>query len=412
MTARGLEGFLRLRWPQLEVLDVSSSRSAGHAPVLEVVSSETYFPSLRRLAIRNLGLKDGAMEILAKGLGTRIKELDIRENLVSDVGLRFLLDYCFLPPEYEGGGPTHSVQLPEACNTAPRVTCGLASLLISKNPKVTWTSVGNLFRTTRLESFDCGNVSELTPHLVNRHLLPVLSMYAHKNLHHLRIDIRLITPVLSENPIEINPAPRLVPTMLPNLRRLVLCAVPHFTPSLSGVMEGLKQFLNDLADAEREAERVHGKGKLRYLELLVLEMQSLSVTEDSGVGMYGSGVSSQYSLNSGDEDGEEDGEEDVDHPDDDFSFFDDAGVEGSGGWGTGKKRVAKQRVEPVVGRRKELLVNVLAELEKYREEGRQGMRTYWQGQIKVVRDMGWDDQGGIERGSTGVSKWGVVEERV
>lgn len=416
MTTKSLLGFLRPGWPQLEVLDISGSRSAGHTQVLEVVASEMCLPSLRKLVIRNLELRDGALEILAKGLGTRINELDIRENLISDVGLGFLLDYCILPPEYDVGGrvtlggPAYTAQPQHAYNT---VTGGLTSLLLSKNLKVSWTAVESLIRTTRLQSFDCGNISELTPYLTNRHLLPVLSMYAHKNLHYLRIDFRLITPVPStsaDDLTEVQTAPRLIPTMLPNLRRLVLCAVPHYTPSLFGVMEGLKQFLDDLVDAEEEIERTHGKGGLRYLALLVLEMQPLSVTEDSGVGMYGSGMFDQHC-------GASDSEEDMDGIDQEFSFFDDTGEEGSGGWGTGERTtekmgVGKTQAEQVVGKQKETLLNVLADLENFRTEGRQGGRKYWPGQVKAVRDMGWDDQGGVERDSAGVSKWGVVEERV
>lgn len=364
LTAAGLEGFLRIGWPELQVLDLSGSTGAANDRALAAIADPVLLPSLKRFVLRNMELRDGAMEILAKGQGTNIKGLDIRRNLISNAGIKWLLDYCFSPPEYESGG-MEGLPYPGPPNDGSDTLPGLTHLWISGNPRLSWASVGDLLRTTRLQILDCGSVAA-------EHPLLTLSTYAHKNLHTLRIDYRLIAPMSAEaNPATTSDtAWRLKPTMLPNLRKLVLCGMPYYTPS-SRIMEGLKQFLDDLADAEEGVERSTGVKTLRYLELLVLEMQALTVTqdeEDGGVGMYASSssVPIRRDLNS---------------------------------VSSGEPGKEKQ-------------VGVLAELERFRGEGRKGRRKYWPGEIKVMRDIGWDDDGGVEMGSSGVDKWGVVEDRV
>ena len=421
LTAAGLEGLFRIGWPQLEVLDLSSSNGAAQAKLIFVVANEAFLPSLKKLVLRDLELRDDVVGILAKGLGTRITELDIRGNLVSDVGIQWLLDYCFLPPEYEVGDRVVLGQLNYATPPFPAQEHsgrlqhkGLTNLVVSKNPKVSWAAVESLIKTTRLESLDCGMIPDfdlLAADSRKRLPLPVLSMYAHKNLHTLRIDFRIIASwafrvgnlptTASAGDAELY----LKSTMLPNLRRLVLCGVPYYTPSSFRVMDDLKRFLDDLADAEAEAELQDGgrRGGLRYLRLLVLEMQTLSVTEDEqdgGVGMY---ASSGGGLGGGSDSGEDSADGGCD-----FSFFGDGEEEGVGGWSQ------KPRKVKVAGKKGggETQVNVLSELERFREQGRRGARRFWRGEIRVVRDMGWDDQGGMERGSMGVEKWGVVEDRV
>ncbi|RPB20494.1 hypothetical protein L211DRAFT_870674 [Terfezia boudieri ATCC MYA-4762] len=432
LTAVGLEGFLRIGWPQLEVLDLSSSNGAAQAKPISAIANEALLPSLNKLVLGYLELQDGLVEILAKGLGTRITELDIRGNLVSDVGIQWLLNYCFLPPEYEVGDRivlgqlNYAVPPPlprEHSGTVKRK--GLTRIMVSKNSKVSWTAVENLIKTTRLESFDCGMIPDFDTLAANsrkRLPLPILSMYAHKNLHTLRIDFRIIAPMASK--VERLPTTTpvgdaelyLKPTMLPNLRRLILCGVPYYTPASFRVMDDLKQFLDDLADAEVEAEIRDGKGKggLRYLRLLVVGMQALSVTEDEedgGVGMYASSSGGRPNRRNSVLDSVEEGDEDEDDGsadgDKDFSFFGDGEDEGVGEWvqKTQKVKVAKKK-------EKETQVNVLSELERYREQGRKGVGKFWRGEVRVVRDMGWDDQGGVELGSVGLEKWGVVEEKV
>ena len=423
LTAAGLEGFLRIGWPQLEVLDLSSSNGAAQAKPISVIANEALLPSLNKLVLRNLELRDGVVEILAKGLGTRITELDIRGNLVSDVGIQWLLNYCFLPPEYEVGDRIVLGQLNYAAppplaqeHDGGLQRRGLARFMMSKNPKVSWTAVENLIKTTRLESFDCGMIPDFDMLAANsrkRLPLPILSMYAHKNLHTLRIDFRLIAPMASRVETSTSMGDTelyLKPTMLPNLRRLVLCGVPYYTPSPFRVMDDLKRFLDDLADAEAEAEMRDGRGNggLRYLRLLVVEMQALSVTEDEedgGVGMYAATSSGGRPNRRNSDSGS--GEEGDEGEGEDFSFFGDGEGEGVGGWGQKTRKVkATQKKE------KETQVNVLSELGTFREQGRRGVGKFWRGEVRVVRDMGWDDQGGVERGSVGVEKWGVVEEKV
>lgn len=462
LTSFGVEGLLEMGWPDLEDLDLSSSCGVNQPKVFMTISNEASLPSLKRLALRNLELKDTAIEILAKGLGTRIRELDIRENLVSDVGVEFLLNYCFLPPEYDvhPGLAAAAAQM-EGYYTGPppppfhkdgnaslNARKGLTHLLISKNPKIHWTSIEYLIKTTRLECFDCGTVADfdlLSAHSRKRLPLPILSMYAHKNLVSLRIDFRLIAPMawkvvtspqVMERPMEEEL--RLKPTMLPNLKKLVLCGVPYYSVSSFRVTEGLSQFLDDLGDTEAEAEAemrtqsgdvgnsrcTHSFGsatahKLRYLQLLVLEMQALTVTEDErdrGIGMYGSSSSGRPRRRKSDSNSEQDEDDDGDDEDKlagDFSFFTEGGEEGSGGWWSSTVHTSGNAdptpgVDVKKGKGKETQVNVLAELATLREAGRKGMRKFWSGKVKVVKDMGWDDAGGVEGGR----KWGVVEDLV
>ncbi|KAF8462680.1 hypothetical protein BDZ91DRAFT_850472 [Kalaharituber pfeilii] len=473
ITSSSLESFLLLGWPYLEYLDLSNSHGINNAKVLSAISSETSLPSLRRLILRKLELKDTAIQILARGLGTRITELDIRENLVSDVGVGELLNYCFLPPEYDVGGKVVSLPLLDYTSPPPLEISqydqaiiparkGLTHLHLSENPKVTWYSIQNLLKTTRLEHLDCGIIPDLDfVTASDRKLvpLPILSMYAHKNLRYLRIDCRIIAPRawrvgdaakggtdgMGEEQDDDERGIRLKPQMLPNLQTLVLCGVPYYSVSSFKVTDHLFQFLDDLAEAEDQVPAVSsradsastrpgtqpgaGYGGLRLLKLLVLEMQALTVTEDErdgGVGMYASSASGKPKRRNSDSDSDynpDSASDDDAKLDGNFSFFGEDEDEGRGRWSTRRcpsrhpnsTDASKGLRNEMTSKLKETQVDVLSELGRYRENGRNGKEKkkegirYWRGQVRVVRDVGWDDSGGVEKGSVG-RKWGVVVE--
>ena len=219
----GFSEFLSVSWPRLQEMDLSRCRDVLKPRVLEAIADERYLPSLRKLTLQLVTLQDPAVKILASGMGTRLRELDVTGNMVTDVGVGYLLDYCFLPPDYTPDGFWGEYAIES--NMGPGQRGGLSRLMIAHN-KVSWKSVESLVRTTRLEVLDVGiidDVNEEDLYFSSRRRLsiPVLPAYAYKNLRSLRIDSRIIA-----NDERIDPVLRLKPQMFPSLKKLVLCGVP------------------------------------------------------------------------------------------------------------------------------------------------------------------------------------------
>lgn len=93
-TSLGLtQALLRLEW--LVYLDLSSTRSAKDNGVLSCLSQLHH---LQVLKLRNIGLKDTHAEYLANSIGTKVRFLDLRENQLTDMAVRSLLQGCFKSP--------------------------------------------------------------------------------------------------------------------------------------------------------------------------------------------------------------------------------------------------------------------------------------------------------------------------
>lgn len=94
-TSQGLAQAL-LRFEELVYLDLSCTRSARENGVLSCLSQ---LPHLQVLKLRGIGLKDSHAEYLANSIGTKVRVLDLRENQLTDMAVRSLLQGCFMPPD-------------------------------------------------------------------------------------------------------------------------------------------------------------------------------------------------------------------------------------------------------------------------------------------------------------------------
>ncbi|KAJ5585088.1 uncharacterized protein N7459_004888 [Penicillium hispanicum] len=93
-TSAGLADTL-LRFPLLTFLDLSYTTPAKDRSVL---SSLSQLEHLQVLKLRGVGLKDADAEFLANAIGTRVRYLDVRNNMLTDMAVRSLLQASFTSP--------------------------------------------------------------------------------------------------------------------------------------------------------------------------------------------------------------------------------------------------------------------------------------------------------------------------
>lgn len=82
-------------FPHLVYLDLSSTLGARDSSVL---STLRFIYDLQILKLRSLGLKDTDLVILSQAIGTRVRSLDLRNNLLTDNSARTLLNSSFRSP--------------------------------------------------------------------------------------------------------------------------------------------------------------------------------------------------------------------------------------------------------------------------------------------------------------------------
>lgn len=80
------------RFEGLLYLDLSFTHPARDSVVLNTLRR---FTGLQVLKVRGLGLNDDSLNILAPAIARRVRSLDIRDNHITDRGVRTLLDGCF-----------------------------------------------------------------------------------------------------------------------------------------------------------------------------------------------------------------------------------------------------------------------------------------------------------------------------
>ncbi|KGO38895.1 hypothetical protein PEX1_093660 [Penicillium expansum] len=83
-----------LLFPALTYLDLSYTTPARDRNVLSTLAQ---MPFLRVLKLRGIGLKDNDAEFLANAIGRRVRCLDLRDNRLTDMAVRSLLQESFLP---------------------------------------------------------------------------------------------------------------------------------------------------------------------------------------------------------------------------------------------------------------------------------------------------------------------------
>lgn len=90
ITSRALSAGLQ-RFPALMYLDLSGTGSAKHATVL---SNLHHNPCLQILKLHRLGLTDEDIRVLALTVGQNLRSLDVRDNRITDQGVRSLIENC------------------------------------------------------------------------------------------------------------------------------------------------------------------------------------------------------------------------------------------------------------------------------------------------------------------------------
>jgi hypothetical protein len=101
-TSAGLAAALP-RFPNLVYLDLSYTSPARDASVLSALQG---LYDLQVLKLRGVGLRDSEAEVLANAIGMKVRLLDLRENLLTDMAVRSLLQACFLPSLKQSNGPS------------------------------------------------------------------------------------------------------------------------------------------------------------------------------------------------------------------------------------------------------------------------------------------------------------------
>ncbi|KAL5358062.1 hypothetical protein BJX96DRAFT_163508 [Aspergillus floccosus] len=85
-----------LLFHELIYLDLSYTTPARDQIVLSALSQLEH---LQVLKLRGIGLKDPDAEFLANAIGLRVRFLDLRNNLLTDMAVRSLLQASFMPPD-------------------------------------------------------------------------------------------------------------------------------------------------------------------------------------------------------------------------------------------------------------------------------------------------------------------------
>ncbi|KAK5362411.1 hypothetical protein LTR20_002297 [Exophiala xenobiotica] len=228
------------RFASLVYLDLSYTSPARDASVLAALS---WLPDLQVLKLRGVGLKDGEAEVLANAVGIKVRLLDIRDNLLTDMAVRSLMQACFLPSDAAQRGTLNLEDWPVGMAPGPDFFSldalrsedldhellkqltnpltgrlafediphrGLTHLYISGN-RLSVEGLASLLKSERLHILDGGSVDTVKTIARTRSLssptgyidkvrfpgaeklIPVLAKSASKNLTYLRVDHALIT---------------------------------------------------------------------------------------------------------------------------------------------------------------------------------------------------------------------------
>ncbi|KAJ5172099.1 hypothetical protein N7492_004692 [Penicillium capsulatum] len=206
-----------LRFPLLTYLDLSYTTSARDRSVLASLSQLEH---LQVLKLRGIGLRDSDAEFLANAVGMRVRLLDIRNNLLTDMSVRSLLQASFLPRNRRVP-PSSQSQLLESSDLDERLVkllaqpfsnnpwiedlphTGITHLYIANN-KVSVEGVASLLASSRLHAIDAGSVN--TADMINekwsqKHgrypgaekLVPLLGTVAGEKLVYLRAHHAVVT---------------------------------------------------------------------------------------------------------------------------------------------------------------------------------------------------------------------------
>ncbi|KAI4653706.1 hypothetical protein J4E93_001473 [Alternaria ventricosa] len=232
-------------FPDLVSLDLSKTAAAKDKAVL---STFRYLRNLRVLNLRGIGIKDEEFSVVAHAISSRVRSLDISNNLLTDTSVRLLLELCLkerVVASHSSRGPLAPVQNanptegPETFESENLVghlrkkltggfigslsieetsDVGISHLYLSNNT-ITVEGISALLRSRRLQVLDVGILPAVVTHPSTvsldppnddlelpgvSKLTPVLAESGSK-LRYLRINYELIT---EDAPFEATNSPR------------------------------------------------------------------------------------------------------------------------------------------------------------------------------------------------------------
>lgn len=208
-----------LRFPRLIYLDLSYTTSARDQSVLSALSQLLH---LQILKLRGIGLRDADAQFLANAIGTRTRFLDVRNNLLTDMAVRSLLQASFTPANRAPQTNYQSRQLeylqsPDLDEQYLKLLAqpglsqswiedlpyaGITHLYIAHNP-ITVEGVASLLASSRLHVLDVGtvNTADVVHRTARRHetypgaekLVPILGNVAGEKLTYFRANHAVVT---------------------------------------------------------------------------------------------------------------------------------------------------------------------------------------------------------------------------
>lgn len=222
-------------FPALTYLDLSYTTPARD---LHVLSTLSQMPFLRVLKLRGIGLRDSDAGFLANVIGRRVRCLDLRDNMLTDMAVHSLLQSSFLSPGHRQQSQNHGqtrgspdsfshyaihesnsdfFKRPDLDEQFAKILAqpviyhpwvedlpnsGITHLYITGN-EISVEAVASLLATSQLHALDCGTIS--TPekaretyrpenkYLGSEKLVPILEKYAGDNLVYLRAHHTVLT---------------------------------------------------------------------------------------------------------------------------------------------------------------------------------------------------------------------------
>ena len=129
-TSQGLSEAL-MRFPELIYLDLSYTKPARDLSVLSILSQLEH---LQVLKLQGIGLKESDAQFLGNAIGVRVRILDLRDNMLTDMAVRSLLQASFLPPDNSEMGQSVRRGIPGSPSTVPRTALSSSSADFFKCP--------------------------------------------------------------------------------------------------------------------------------------------------------------------------------------------------------------------------------------------------------------------------------------
>ncbi|KAE9979222.1 hypothetical protein BLS_010038 [Venturia inaequalis] len=288
ITSRALSAGLQ-RFPALMYLDLSGTVSAKHPTVL---SNLSHNPCLQILKLQRLGLTDEDVRVLALTVGHNLRSLDVRDNRITDLGVRSLIENCVgkVPSEETGSSDSENrryspsrpgFQMLDVFHTERQDSyirtnlttgfvnftglesasgSGITHLYICGNP-ITVGGVAGLLKTSKLHVLDVGSILTNSTLRTSRkegllgaeHLTSVIQASG-QELSYLRINHAVATQEVPARQIAAEMED--MSTILFPSHAVELDSTEHIIHELSNSERQISELQGDIAFAELEGSPV------------------------------------------------------------------------------------------------------------------------------------------------------------